>query len=96
MMTGDTKPNPETAAGPGLGDVYTPVDPLPDMDSMTDDEMLDEDPALDQSGAEMPGNASAKPEQPALDGGDDQSSPGTGEHDADFEYDEEDVDQMNR
>jgi len=93
-MSEYTNPNPETPASPGLGDIYTPVDPLPDMDSMTDDEMLDEDPALDQSGAEIPGNPAERPEQPALDGSDDQSSPGTGEHDADFEYDEEDVEQL--
>ena len=93
-MSEMTKANPETAAGPGMGDVYTPVDPLPDMDSMTDDEMLEEDPALDQSGYDIQGNAAEKPEQPALDGEDEQSSPGSGEHDADFEYEEEEVDQV--
>ena len=56
--------NPDFAPEPQLGGVYTPVDPIPDMDDMTDDDILAGDPALDQSDVDTPGNPSERPEQP--------------------------------
>lgn len=78
---------------PVPGGVYTPVDPLPGIDDLSDDDVLVDDPALDQSGREMPGNAPEQPEQPALDGDDAAPQPESKEQEADFEYDEQDVDQ---
>lgn len=93
-MTSVNSRDPEMAPGPRMGDIYTPVDPLPDMDDLADDEMLDEDPYLDQSQGETPGNPSEEPEQPPLDGDVTERTPGHHEADRDFEYDEEDADNV--
>jgi hypothetical protein len=93
MITGNSG-DPEMSPGPRMGDIYTPVDPLPDMEDLADDEMLDEDPYLDQSQAEVPGTPSEEPEQAPLDGDVAERTPGHHEADRDFEYDDEDINQV--
>jgi len=87
--------DPDNGPDPQLGGVYTPVDPLPDMEDMTDDDIMAGDPALDQSDLDSQGNPAERPEQPALDGSDEQPSPGSDEQEADFEYGNQDADQVN-
>lgn len=75
----------------GMGDIYTPLEPLSDYDDLAGEEDLDEDPDLNTPEANVEGNPAERPEQPALDGDISEQTPGHHEADRDFQYDEQDV-----
>lgn len=87
--------NPEIETGPRQGGVYTPIDPLTDYDDLAEDTLV-VDPMLDEDDEDSAGNPSEKPEQPAYDGDVSEQTPGHHKADRDFEYDDEDLDDITR